>query len=35
MNVIRAESGNLASILMGKNIQFPWRGQKDVLILVP
>lgn len=35
MEVIRARGGNLASVLMGKNIQFPWRGQKDVVISIP
>lgn len=35
MEIIKANSGNLASVLMGKNIQFPWRGQSDVVISVP
>lgn len=35
MEIIKANSGNLACVLMGKNLQFPWRGQKDVVINVP
>lgn len=35
MEVVKARRDNLASVLMGKNIQFPWRGQKDVVISVP
>lgn len=35
MEVVKAKRDNLASVLMGKNIQFPWRGQKDVVIIVP
>lgn len=35
MEIIKSNRNNLASILMGKNIQFPWRGQKDLVILVP
>lgn len=35
MDIVKANSGNLASVLMGKNIQFPWRGQRDVVISVP
>lgn len=35
MEIVRASKDNLASIIMGKNITFPWRGQKDVLISVP
>lgn len=35
MEVVIANRNNLASILMGKNIQFTWRGQKNVMIKVP
>lgn len=35
MEIIKANRGNLASVLMGKNIQFPWRGQRDVVISIP
>lgn len=35
MNTIYANHNNLASVLMGKNIQFPWRGQPNVIIRVP
>lgn len=35
MEIVKANKSNLASVIMGKNIQFPWRGQKDVLISVP
>ena len=35
MEVVKARRDNLASVLMGKNIQFPWRGQKDVVISIP
>jgi hypothetical protein len=35
MEIINANRNNLASVLMGKNIQFPWRGQNDVVIFVP
>lgn len=35
MEILRASRNNLASVLMGKNIQFPWRGQRDVVITVP
>lgn len=35
MEIVKANSSNLASILMGKNIQFPWRSQRDVIISVP
>lgn len=35
MEIVRANKNNLASIIMGKNISFPWRGQKDVVISVP
>lgn len=35
MEIIEANRDNLASVLMGKNIQFPWRGQRDVVISVP
>lgn len=35
MEIVKANRGNLASVLMGKNIQFPWRGQKDVVISIP
>ena len=35
MEIVRANQNNLASVLMGKNLQFPWRGQKDVTILIP
>lgn len=35
MEIINANRNNLASVLMGKNIQFPWRGQNNVIIIVP
>jgi hypothetical protein len=35
MEIIKANNKNLASVLMGKNIQFPWRSQRDVVISVP
>ena len=35
MEIIKATENNLASIIMGKNISFPWRGQSDLLISVP
>lgn len=35
MEIIRASKDNLASVIMGKNIQFPWRGQRGVIISVP
>lgn len=35
MTIVKADEHNLASVLMGKNIQFPWRGQKGVVICVP
>lgn len=35
MEILKANRENLASVLMGKNIQFPWRGQRDVVISVP
>lgn len=35
MEFVYANHTNLASVLMGKNIQFPWRGQSDVVIVVP
>lgn len=35
MEVINACRDNLASVLMGKCIQFHWRGQKDVVIIIP
>lgn len=35
MEIVNAKSDNLASVLMGKNIQFPWRGQRNVIISVP
>lgn len=35
MEVVKVNRDNLASVLMGKNIQFPWRGQRDVVISVP
>lgn len=34
MEIIRPNKNNLASIIMGKNITFPWRGQSDILISV-
>lgn len=34
MKLIKANHNNLASVLMGKNIWFPWRGQRDVVISV-
>lgn len=35
MEIVKASRDNLASVLMGKNIQFPWRGQNNVVINVP
>lgn len=35
MEIIRANRNNISSIIMGKNIQFNWRGQSDLTILVP
>lgn len=35
MEIVNASRDNLASVLMGKNIQFPWRGQNNVIIIVP
>lgn len=35
MEIVNASRNNLASVLMGKNIQFPWRGQNNVVISVP
>lgn len=35
MEIVKADRHNLASVIMGKQIQFPWRGQKDVVISVP
>jgi hypothetical protein len=35
MEIIKVDRSNLASVLMGKQIQFPWRGQKGVVISVP
>ncbi len=35
MEIVKATRNNLASVLMGKNIQFPWRGQNNVVINVP
>lgn len=35
MEIVNASRNNLASVLMGKNIQFPWRGQNNVVINVP
>lgn len=35
MQIVKATSENLASVIMGKNIQFPWRGQRGIIISVP
>ena len=35
MIVVNSNCNNLASILMGKQIQFGWRGQNNVIITVP
>lgn len=35
MEIIKVDRSNLASVIMGKQIQFPWRGQKGVVISVP
>lgn len=35
MEIVRASKDNLASVIMGKNIQFPWRSQRGVIISVP
>lgn len=35
METVKVNKNNLASIIMGKNISFPWRGQRDLLISVP
>lgn len=35
MEIVKADRHNLASVIMGKQIQFPWRGQRDVVISVP
>lgn len=34
MEIINANHKNLASVLMGKNLYFPWRSQRGVLINV-
>lgn len=34
MEIIKPNKNNLASIIMGKNIAFPWRSQRDILISV-
>ena len=35
MEIVRANKENLSSILMGKNLPFAWRGQRDLIITVP
>ena len=35
MEIIKVDRSNLASVIMGKQIQFPWRSQKGVVISVP
>lgn len=35
MEIIKANRNNLASVIMGKSIPFPWRSQKGVVISVP
>ena len=35
MEIIKVDRSNLASVIMGKQIQFPWRGQKGVVVSVP
>lgn len=35
MEIIKVNRNNLASVIMGKTIQHPWRGQPDVVISVP
>lgn len=35
MEIVKATRDNLASVIMGKTIQHPWRGQPDVVITVP
>ena len=35
MEFMSANSRNLISVLMGKNLYFPWRSQSDVCIIVP
>ena len=35
MEVIRCNETNLASVILGKGIDLPWRGQKGVCIVIP
>lgn len=35
MEIIKATKENLASVIMGKTIQHPWRGQPDIVIAIP
>ena len=35
MEILKVNRDNLASVIMGKTIQHPWRGQPDVVISVP
>ena len=35
MEVVRCNENNLASVLMGKGVDLPWRGQRNVCILIP
>lgn len=35
MEIVKANKDNLASVIMGKNIYLPWRGQKELIIQLP
>lgn len=35
MRYLASESSNLASIIMGKGVWLPWRGQPDLILQVP
>lgn len=35
MEIVRCDRTNLASVLMGKGVDLPWRGQRNVCITIP
>ena len=35
MSCLQVDSSNLASIIMGKNVWLPWRGQRNIVIQIP
>lgn len=35
VSCLQVDSSNLASIIMGKNIWLPWRGQRNTMIQIP